>query len=258
MPILTDSDREFFKRNGFIVRTDLITPQENAHFLELFDDDRRDHAYRWHRYGVHQSANYDILVTTPAIDEAIRHPGILGAIEELMGGPTCFGEIGARYMGEYDGEYNQGWHRDKPHWLEHPLRMDYIQSMVYLTDVDESTHCFSLSPEAIDDEILEDKEAQLERGGGVDIHGPGGTVCLFNVGVLHTATTRPTKAERKTLQTYYGHRDRDPLANDSIIPPMFWKDDPDPETRAFYGKLNDVTRLYIKAFGIEEPAAVAS
>ena len=162
-------------------------------------------SYRWHKYGHHQVANYDALVTTLQFDRVIRHPQILDAIVELMGGAVCFGEIGARLMQSYEGEPHQRWHRDKPHDMDHPLRMQYIQLMIYLTDVDDATHCFSLSPESTEDPVLEDTEAQLQRGGCVDIHGLAGTVCLFNVAVLHTATTRATKAERKTLQIYYGH-----------------------------------------------------
>ena len=60
----------------------------------------------------------------------------------------------------------------------HPLRMDYIQLMVYLTDVDEGTHCFSLSPECVEEPIVEIAE-NVERNGTVDIHGPAGTVVLF-------------------------------------------------------------------------------
>jgi ectoine hydroxylase-related dioxygenase (phytanoyl-CoA dioxygenase family) len=251
MPTLTEHDRRFFHDNGYLVRTDLLSPDEREGLLGLFDADREAHRYRWRPYGHHQEANYDALVTTPALDRAVRHPKILTAVEELMGGPVCFGEIGARFMGPYEGALHRSWHRDRPHWAEHPLRMDYIQQMLYLTDVDASTHCFSLSPESVGDPVLKDKEAQLARGGIVDIHGPAGTVCLFNVAVLHTATTRPTKAERKTLQIYYGHRARAYLANDSVIPPSFWRDDPDPETRAFYGNLNEVTRLYCRAFGVE-------
>jgi hypothetical protein len=67
--------------------------------------------------------------------------------------------------------------------------------------------------------------------------------------VLHTATTRPTEAERKTVQIYYGHRDRAPLANDSAIPATLWRDHEDPQARAFYGVLNDRTRLLLAAFG---------
>ena len=172
-----------------------------------------------------------------------------------MGGKTCFGEIGARHMAEYEGELHRSWHRDRPHWPEHVYRMNYIQLMLYLTDVGPDTHCFSISPESIDAPVLEDREEQLARGGIVDIEGPAGSVCLFNVSVLHTATTRTTSQERKTLQIYYGHRDRAPLANDSVIPPRFWKHDPDLETRAFYGNLNEVTRIYMKSFGVDDTAA---
>ncbi len=252
MRTLTDTDVDFFKANGYLLRDDLVTAEELAHFVDLFDTDREQRRYRWHRYGHHQTANYDALVTTPAFDEVVRHPRIYAAIIELMGGPVCFGEIGARHMGPYDGEPHNGWHRDRGHWSEHPLRMDYIQLMLYLTDVDERTHCFSLSPEGLDDPVLSDNDEQLSRGGCVFIHGLAGTVCLFNVAVLHTATTRPTTAERKTLQIYYGHRDRAPLANDSVIPPLLWQHGDD-ETRAFYGNLNDVSRLYAQSFGIDVP-----
>ena len=252
MPILSSADRDFFSKNGYVVRTDLISAEDLSVFLNVFDSDRDAFKYRWHSYGYHQSANYDALVTTPDYDQIVRHPPILDAAVELMGGPLCFGEIGARHMAPYERDLHRGWHRDRPHWTDHPFRMDYIQSMVYLTDVNESTHCFSISPESVDQPVLEDKDAQLDRGGIVDIHGPAGSVCLFNVAVLHSATTRPTQAERKTVQTYYGHRDRKFLANDSIIPPRLWKHDPDPETRAFYGNLNDVSRLYNDAFGIEQ------
>ena len=133
--------------------------------------------------------------------------------------------------------------------------MDYLQFMLYMTDVGPDTHCFSISPESTADPVLKEPEDQLARGGIVDIEGPAGAVCLFNVSVLHTATTRTTSQERKTLQIYYGHRDRAPLANDSVIPPRFWKHDPDPETRAFYGNLNEVTRIYMESFGVEDTTA---
>ncbi len=246
---MNQSERDYFAHNGFVNLGQLLDPADLGYFLELFDQDRKTYPYFWRSYGHHQQANYDALITAPKFSELIRHPKLLLAIEELMGGPTCFGEIGLRWMGPYGGQFHQGWHRDKPHWLEHPLRMDYIQLMVYLSDVDETTHCFSISPEALDQPILSDHQAQLARGGVYDLHGPAGTCALFNVSVLHTATTRPTQAVRKTVQIYYGHRQRPYLANDSGIPPAFWRDHVDAETRAFYGVLNERTRLYMAAFG---------
>ncbi|MCE2460946.1 MAG: phytanoyl-CoA dioxygenase family protein [Pseudomonadales bacterium] len=236
-----------FARQGFVDLGRVLGPADVANWRDLFDDDRRRHPYFWHPYGHHQHANYDALVTTPAFDGLIRHPKLLPVVESLLGGPACFGEIGLRCMPAYSGEPHRQWHRDRAHWLKHPRRIDYLQLMVYLTDVDEDTHCFSLSPEPVDQPILREETAQLGRG-VYDLHGPAGTCALCNAAILHTATTRPTAVERKTVQIYYGHRGRAPLANDSAIPATLWRDHADPETRAFYGVLNERTRLLLSAF----------
>lgn len=245
---MDQTDRQFFAANGFLNMGRVLDDDDVRYFRGLFDADLEKYPYFWHRYGHHQHANYEALITSPQFDELIRHPKIYPTLSELMGGPLCFGEIGLRLMRAYDGELHQGWHRDKAHWGEHPFRMDYIQLMVYLADVDESTHCFSLSPESIEEPILDDHDDQLKRGGEYHLHGPAGTCALFNVAVLHTATTRPTTAERRTVQIYYGHRDRAPLANDSSIPAAFWRESADAETRAFYGVLNERTKAYLAAF----------
>ncbi len=250
MPILNHFDHEFFRQYGFIVLEDLISSNEVDYYLDLFRTDKERAPLRWNQRGI-QTMNCDALCTTPEFDDVIRHPKILQAVVELLGGPVCFGELCIRHMGPSNKRENQGWHRDRAHYLEHPLRMDYIQLMLYLTDVDESSHCFSLSPESVDRPILDNRDKQLKRDGCFDVHGPAGTVCLFNVSVLHRATGRKTDKERKTIQAYYGHRDRDFLANDSLMPPMFFNNHPDPEVRAFYGNINDITRLYMRAFGLE-------
>lgn len=242
---MTDEQREFFRRHGYVVLSDALGADEVALFAELYDRDRRDHPAVWGQFG-QQWVNCDALITSPRMDEVIRHPKVMAAAEALMGGPLAFGEICIRHMDPYSGEPQQGWHRDKPHWLGHALRMDYIQLMLYLSDVDESTHCFSLSPEGADEPIL-DKAMQLERGGISDLHGPAGTVALFNVSVLHTATVRRTTAERRTIQVYYGHGDRPYLSNCTVVPERLWRDHEDAAVRAFYGKLNRKTRRYVQA-----------
>ncbi len=245
---MTEQNRIFFEENGYLNLGTVLSDRDTGRFRDMFDEDRKKYNYFWHPYGHHQNVNYDALITNTAFDELIRHPDIYPYVETLMGGPLCFGEIGLRLMGPYGGDFHQSWHRDRAHWTGHPLRMDYIQLIVYLEDVDESTHCFSLSPESIHEEVLEDNDSQLKRGGVYDLHGPAGTCALFNVAVLHTATTRPTNATRKTVQVYYGHRNRPPLANDSGIPATLWREHKDEETRDFYGVLNERTRVYMAAF----------
>ena len=242
---MREEDYRFFQAHGYVSLGRILTDRELERFVKVYDRDRSETAAFWYRFGHHQTVNCDALVSSPEFDEVIRHPKVMEPLRALMGGEVCFSEICIRHMTPHAGEPHQGWHRDRPHWHEHPLRLDYIQLMLYLTDVGETTHCFSISPESVEDEIL-GAEAQLERGGSHDLHGEAGTAILFNVSVLHTATVRVTQKERKTVQVYYGHRNRKFLSDDSLIPTTLWRDHPDAEVRAFYGVFNNKTREYLE------------
>jgi len=67
----------------------------------------------------------------------------------------------------------------------------------------------SFSPGAVGDPALchaedTDETRAPERSGarGVqyDLHVPADTVCMFNSEILHTATARPTRAERRSVR----------------------------------------------------------
>jgi hypothetical protein len=236
----------FFKNNGYLILDNPLRAAEIARYCELYDRDRKENSFSWRKVE-YQEHNCDPLVTVPEIDALIRHPNLTQPIETLLGGPICMSEICLRHMAPYDGPLVRGWHRDGPHALDHPLRTGYLHCMIYLSDVDADSHCFSISPEALDAPILE-KERQLERGGVVDLHGPAGTIALFNMSVLHTMTVRPTTRERKTVQTYYGLRSGPVLSHHSTIPAKLWRDHPDEEVRGFYGNLNRKTHLFAEAF----------
>ncbi len=252
-PGVTPEQYAFFQRNGYLSLGKILSDEQVRLYQSQYDRDRSTFGYLWRQYNHHQSINCDALISWPESDELIRHRTVMAAGEHLIGGPLVFSEICVRHMAPYQGDLQRSWHRDRGHDPNHPLRMPYFQMMLYLSDVDESSHCFSLSPEAIDDPVV-DTEAQLQRGGIADLHGPAGTAILFNIAVLHTATVRPTERERKTVQVYYGPPEARYLSNDSLIPPRLWRDAPDPATRAFYGKLNPKSVLYSEAFGIDAPA----
>ena len=244
---IRQADFQFFKQNGYLPLGKILTETELNQWIKAFDRDHTQFTTHWGNVGPYQTANGDILLTSPDFDQVIRHPKVISLIQDLMGGPVCFSEISLRHMGGYNGPLHRNWHRDRGHWLSHPLRMDYIQLMIYLTDVDQTTHCFSISPESTEEPVLE-PASQLQRGGLIDFYGPAGTGVLFNVAVLHTATVRSTNTERKSVQIYYGHIDRPHLSEVTYIPHVFWRDHPEPEVRAFYSILNRKTEIYWRKF----------
>ena len=256
---MRQEDFDFFKDNGYLSLGKILSDDEVSRFVDAFERDRREFGRFWNDNGIWQTQNCNALLTSPEFDEIIRHPKAMGPLQVLMGGEVCFSETCLRHMGPYerepvaamrswDGPVGRRWHRDGGTgltWAQHPLRIGYVQLMVYLSEVNGTTHSFAVSPQSFDQENL-DVEAQLERGGVRELHGCAGTAILFDVTRLHTVTVRPTKSERRSLQTYYGHRHREYLSEDSCIPTRLWRDHPDEEVRGFYGVLNGKTRRYLE------------
>ena len=123
---------QFFKQNGYLPLGKILTETELNQWIKAFDRDHTQFTTHWGNVGPYQTANGDILLTSPDFDQVIRHPKVISLIQDLMGRPVCFSEISLRHMGGYNGPLHRNWHRDRGHWLSHPLRMDYIQLIVYL------------------------------------------------------------------------------------------------------------------------------
>lgn len=243
-------DLDFFRQNGYVSLGQPFSPDEVGRFIELYDRDRSETGYFWRpiAFDGHQSVNCEPLISSPEFDGLIRHPALIEPIETIFEGPSCLAEACLRHMAPYEGDPVEVWHRDRQHMTDRLYRCGYLQMMLYLSDVSEDTHCFSISPEPCDAPIL-DIEEQVKERGGVHLHGPAGTVILFNLSVVHAATVRKTTQERKSVQVYYGHRDGPVLSQYTTIPTGLWRDHPDPEVRGFYSVLNTRSRKFAEAFG---------
>lgn len=254
-PPLDDREAQiaFYRAHSFVVLPDLLSDGQVTALNEAIDRDREQHPFMWYCEGS-PDYNCNLLLTEPIFEITIRQPTVLSLIERLMGGPFCFEELSVRHTGPSPEARPTGWHRDRPHWLDHPLHLDYPQVIYYLTDVDEGTHCFTISPEPADGEVL-DRAGQVERGGTIYFHGRAGSAILFNAAALHGVTIRQTERHRRIVQVYYGHPHRPCLSEVTLIPPRLWRDHPDGEIRRFYGKLNRYNRVMYQAFGISVEAS---
>ena len=165
------ADLELFRQQGFLHLGKIMSDAELSALRQSFDSDRSDYAERWVDNGIWQTMHVDALVTQPQLDTlAIRHPAVLPVVEMLFGEPACFSELELRHMEPYSagqdvpgmtsweegGSVGRRWHRDggsNHHYmhLDHPLKVGFLQLIVYLEDVDPSTHCFAISPQAADE-----------------------------------------------------------------------------------------------------------
>ncbi len=250
-PVVTDindlqAQLDQFRANSYVVLPDLLSPELVADLNAAWDRDRAEHPYFW--YTASSNGTSNLLLTEPIFEQVVRHPIVLRLVEALMQGPICFEELSVQVTAPSREARPTGWHRDCGHWLEHPLHLDYPQIIYYLSDVEEGNHHFTLSPEPADGEVL-GTEAQLAHGGSLPFYGKAGSGILFNAATLHGATVAQTEKERRILQIYYGHEGRPSLAEVTLMPPRLWKDDPDPEIRRFYGKLNRYTQDMLRWMG---------
>ncbi len=256
---MTPEDLEFFKVNGYLVLDQFLSDDETARFLDVFERQQRDYGRFWTNNGIWQTQYCQSLLTAPEFDDIIRHKNVMEPLQALMGGEVSFGQMCLNNMAPYkdepvagmrtwDGAVGRRWHRDggsqHPYMFrEHPLRIGFMRLQLFLTDVDDTTHGFSISPQSIDQEIMSIDD-HLAANGFHDIHGRAGAAVLFNISSIHTVLVQPTQAERKTVGIYYGHRNRRYHSDASYFPPAFWRDHPDEETRGFYGVVNDMSRRF--------------
>ena len=229
----------FFHANSYVALPDLLTGDQVAELNAAIDRDHHERPYFWDSE-VSRNGTSNLLLTEPAFESVIRHPAVLSLVESLMGGPVCFEELSVQITKPSPESRPTGWHRDCGHWMEHLLHLDYPQIIYYLSDVNETCHHFTISPEPAGGAVL-DTPAQLARGGSVPFYGKAGSGILFNAAALHGATIHRTDRERRILQVYYGHPGRPSLSQVTLMPPRLWRDHPDAEIRRFYGKLNRYT-----------------
>ena len=84
-------DYQFFQQSGYLPLGRILADEELEFYLRLYDRDRDEKKGFWFHYGHHhQTANYDVLVSTPEFDSLIRHPKVMEPLYNLMGTASVF------------------------------------------------------------------------------------------------------------------------------------------------------------------------
>lgn len=237
---------ERFIESGFVVIPSALSTAEVEAMNESVDRDRAAHPKLWPDRGSGRHQPVTILLDEQSFDISILHPKILPIVRALLGDDACFEEHSVMLREPVaENPPDPGWHRDIAHGPDHPYCLRNLSLVYYLTDVDETTHCFSIVPES-----LEEKSALPNHRDGstaIDIHGPAGTAILFNAANVHDARRRVTTQERRTIHIYYGHRAEPSLSEYTIFPPRLM-DHEDPEVRALFSRPNGITARISRSF----------
>ena len=239
-----------FKENGYLVIPSALDGSEVDAMNEAVDRDRGRYPRLWQDRGSGRFQAVSILLAEPVFDTSITHPSTLPVIRELMGEDLCFEEHSVMIREPISGSPpDPSWHRDIAHGTDPPLYLRNLSLIYYLTDVDASTHCFSIVPESAEAK----RSAPDHRDGStaVDLHGPAGTAILFNAANIHDARRRTSDHQRRTIHIYFGHRGMSPLSIHTVFPRRLVEAD-DPDIRALYNRPNEITERISRSWAASE------
>ena len=104
----------------------------------------------WRRPNV----NCNLLLTETTHDEIILHKEVLTLLKQVMDGTFCFEETAIQITEPSEISKPTAWHRDVAHLNGKFQKLLYPQLIIYLTNVDKNTHCFTLSPEPQGNKII--------------------------------------------------------------------------------------------------------
>ena len=243
---------DFFKENGYLVVPDALSPEEVRSINAGIDRDLIENPVMWLDRGqMGRTQNVHALLACPEMDVTMRPPRLLPLMRAIMGTDLCAEEHSVMLRAPNpDGETECRWHRDANREnradAEPPYYTRYLSVVFYLTDVDDTTHTFSVLPGTAQSSELLPLEA-YDLSTAQHLVGPAGTAILFNASTFHAGNVRQTTAERRTIHIYCGRTTDRYLSNHTIFPRRLWEGK-DAVTQHYYSRPNPITQLLIERF----------
>ena len=243
---------EFFKANGYLVVPNALSAEEVRSINEAIDRDFVENSVMWISRGqTGRTQNVHALLACPEMDVTMRPPTLLPLMSAIMGKDLCAEEHSVMLRAPNpDGVAECRWHRDASRDYSGadnpPYYTRYLSIVYYLTDVDDTTHTFSVLPgTAQSTEWLPLEACDLSTA--QHLVGPAGTGILFNASTFHAGNVRRTTAERRTIHIYCGRTTDRYLSNHTIFPRRLWEGK-DEATQHYYSRPNPITQLLINQF----------
>ena len=239
---------EFFKENGYLVVPDALSAEEACSINAAIDRDLVENPVMWLDRGqMGRRQNVHALLACPEMDVTMRPPTLLPLMSAIMGKDICAEEHSVMLRAPNpDGDTECRWHRDAGGDADPPYYTRYLSVVYYLTDVDDTTHTFSVLPgTAQSTERLPLEAYDLSKA--QHLVGCAGTAIFFNALTFHAGNVRRTPSERRTIHIYCGRTTDQYLSNHTIFPRRLWEGK-DKATRHYYSRPNPITQLLKERF----------
>lgn len=179
---------DFFAQYGYLVVPDALTPEEVNLINLTIDRDLAENETLWRPPSNGRSQSVNILLAQPELDFTMRPRSVLPLMEAIMGPELCADEHSVMVRAaNRDGPTECVWHRDAcGGGTGPPYYTRYLSVVFYLTDVDETTHTFSVIPGSAQTSEAKDLE-EYDLATAHHIEGRAGTAILFD---LHKGGSR--------------------------------------------------------------------
>ena len=243
---------EFFKENGYLVVPDALSVEEVRSINAAIDRDLIENPVMWLDRGqMGRRQNVHALLARPELDVTMRPATLLPLMTAIMGKDICAEEHSVMLRAPNpDGDTECHWHRDASRENSGednpPYYTRYLSVVFYLTDVDDTTHTFSVLPSTAQSTERHPLEA-YDLSTAQHLVGRAGTAILFNAATFHAGNVRRTPSERRTIHIYCGRTTDRYLSNHTIFPRRLWEGK-DKATQHYYSRPNPITQLLIDRF----------
>ena len=171
---------EQFEVQGYLRVEDALSLEQVARFNKAVDRHLEAYPDDWIELSDSFCEGTNVLPHTSDFDEAIENPKTLDIVRAIIGDQITFEEFAIMLRNPTENLAEvKGWHRDIVREFDRRMEIDAVSVLMYLTDVTESDHCFSIVPET-HNRLVDTNPLDVPLDAGFDITGPAGTAVIFH------------------------------------------------------------------------------
>ena len=192
---------EAIRRNGYVVVSDLISPQEVSEIKASLAPWLRGELMGRNDFeGLRTERVYALLAKAPPVARIIEHPEVLAVLDGLL--TPHYRLSGCLAIQVHPGETPQGWHSDDSYvWVPRPRQMMGVSAIWAFDDFTEDNGATEVIPGS--HRWGPDEQASPDDPRAVKVTMPAGSVVLFAGTLVHRGGAHRATSTRLGITPQY-------------------------------------------------------